>query len=291
MWYPDPRLNERGDAVSSHRVLLVDADPAVHELLGQALQRGDRSIEHVYDGQEALQLLQTAPPDVIVAGQGKNGFDGLKFLRRAQAIWPGARVIVTGEPLPENVLGAIRRRAYSFFHKPLPGAPLADMVQQALDSAAWQDDIRVLSARPEWITLELRSKMEAAERTIQFQRELHAGLSQRKREDVASAFRELLLNAVEHGAKANPRKRVRVSFLRGGHALMVQIQDPGPGFSLDSLPHAAISNPDDSPTRHVEVRAEAGQRPGGFGILMARSLVDELLYNERGNAAMFVKYL
>ncbi|SPF46834.1 hypothetical protein SBA4_3580017 [Candidatus Sulfopaludibacter sp. SbA4] len=36
---------------------------------------------------------------------------------------------------------------------------------------------------------------------------------------------------------------------------------------------------------------EQGQRPGGFGILMTRNLVDELIYNERGNAVLFVKYL
>jgi hypothetical protein len=41
----------------------------------------------------------------------------------------------------------------------------------------------------------------------------------------------------------------------------------------------------------VEFREEHGQRPGGFGILMTRNMVDELLYNERGNAALFVKYL
>ena len=60
---------------------------------------------------------------------------------------------------------------------------------------------------------------------------------------------------------------------------------------MDSLPHAAISNPEDSPIRHAEVRAEIGKRPGGFGILMTRNLVDELMYNERGNAVLFVKYL
>jgi anti-sigma regulatory factor (Ser/Thr protein kinase) len=57
------------------------------------------------------------------------------------------------------------------------------------------------------------------------------------------------------------------------------------------VPHAAISNPENSPIRHVEVRAEAGQRPGGFGILMTRNLVDELIYNQRGNGVLFVKYL
>jgi len=32
-------------------------------------------------------------------------------------------------------------------------------------------------------------------------------------------------------------------------------------------------------------------RPGGFGILMAKKLVDELLYNEQGNEVLLVKYL
>ena len=36
---------------------------------------------------------------------------------------------------------------------------------------------------------------------------------------------------------------------------------------------------------------ETGIRPGGFGILLTKNLVDDLLYNERGNAVLFVKYL
>ena len=110
-------------------------------------------------------------------------------------------------------------------------------------------------------------------------------------EDVATAFRELLLNAIEHGGKSDARKRVQIKLLHTARALIVNIRDPGKGFSLESVPHSAISNPADSPTRHVEIRAEAGQRPGGFGILMARNLVDELLYNERGNEVVFVKYV
>ena len=99
------------------------------------------------------------------------------------------------------------------------------------------------------------------------------------------------MNAIEHGGKLNPRKRVRATLLRTERSLVVHLHDPGKGFSLRSLPHAAISNPEDSPIKHVEVRVEKGQRPGGFGILMTRNLVDELLYNELGNAVLFVKYL
>ena len=277
--------------MSARCLLLIDSDPAVHEHLRNLLQRPDRRIQGVFDGSDALTYLKRSACDVVVAGPGRNGFDGLKLLRRVQSIQPDAKVIVTGDQDPGRVMGAIRRRAFSYFHKPLPAQPLAEMVQLALEASSWKDDIRVLSARPEWVTLEVRCKLDAADRTTQYLREIEADLETQIREDVAAAFRELLMNAIEHGAKSDPRKRVRVSLLRTSRSVICHIHDPGTGFSLDFLPHAAISNPADSPIRHVEVRAEQGQRPGGFGILMTRTLTDELIYNERGNAVLFVKYL
>jgi anti-sigma regulatory factor (Ser/Thr protein kinase) len=99
------------------------------------------------------------------------------------------------------------------------------------------------------------------------------------------------MNSIEHGGRQNPANVVKASLIRTRQAILAQLSDPGPGFSLEGVPHAAISNPQDSPLRHVEIRAEQGQRPGGFVILMTKNLVDELLYNERGNAVLFVKYL
>jgi hypothetical protein len=39
------------------------------------------------------------------------------------------------------------------------------------------------------------------------------------------------------------------------------------------------------------VREEKGIRPGGFGLLMVKNSVDELIYNEKRNEVVFVKYL
>lgn len=272
-------------------LLLADGDPAVHEALGGILKRGDRSIQDVYDGREALERLRGLPYDVVVAGPGRNGLDPLKLLRRVRAIRPHTRVILTGAPDPALAIGALRGRAYSYFHKPFPEGPLADMVQQALDSSSWEDDIRVLSAHPRWIELEIRAKLDAVERTTHFLREVEADLPRQACEDASVAFRELLMNAVEHGGGSDPSKRVRLSLVRTPRSLIVRIEDPGKGFSMDLLPHAAICNPENSPTHHVEIREERGQRPGGFGILITRGLVDELVYNERGNEVVFVKYL
>jgi DNA-binding NarL/FixJ family response regulator len=271
--------------------LLVDSDPAVHEVLTGLLKRDDRTIQATFDGKDALERLRRAPFDVVVAGQGRNGHDGLKLVRRVQAIRPEARVIVTGDQSPERVMAAIRENAFSYIHKPWEGHVITDVVQQALDSHSKRDDIRIISARPDWVTLDVRCKLETAERTTHFLREILADMPPHSTEDILAAFRELLMNAIEHGGKSNPKKRTRVSLIRTTRSLIVHIHDPGPGFSLDLLPHAAISNPEDSPIRHVEIRAEEGRRPGGFGILMTRNLVDELLYNQRGNAVLFVKYL
>jgi anti-sigma regulatory factor (Ser/Thr protein kinase)/CheY-like chemotaxis protein len=269
----------------------VDRDPAVHEFLASVLRREGRSIEDAYDESAALDRIKAARYDLVVAGAAHNG-DGLLLLRRFRQMRPSMRVILTAETSdPARVIAAIRERAYSYFHKPLPPNAVADMVHQALEASAWQEDIRVLSARPEWITVEIRCKIDAAERMVQFVREIESGDPPSLREDISTAFRELLMNAVEHGGKSDPRQRVRVSRLRTSRAIAVHIQDPGAGFSMDVLPHAAVANPEDSPIAHIELRAEQGRRPGGFGILMSRNLVDELIYNEKGNEVLFLKYL
>jgi anti-sigma regulatory factor (Ser/Thr protein kinase) len=70
-----------------------------------------------------------------------------------------------------------------------------------------------------------------------------------------------------------------------------RISDPGEGFTLDEIPHAAIANPVDDPVRHLEYRDAQGMRPGGFGVLLAQRLVDQLVYNEQGNEVVLIKYL
>ena len=277
--------------MSPRRVLLVDADAGTGSLPIELFEREGRSVRLAHDHGEALAYAREAPCDLVVAAHDADPSAGLRLARRMRAIHPETPVILIGSGDPGTIVAAMRERVYGYFHEPVPHSVLSDMVQLALNSASWRDDIRVLSADPSWVGFDVRCKIEAAERGTQFAREILAYLPGQVCEDVSAAFRELLFNAVEHGGHLDPRKRVRVSLVHGGHALVGQIQDPGKGFCLGRLPHAAICNPQDSPTRHVEIRERVGQRPGGFGILISRSLVDELAYNERGNAAMFVKYL
>src|SRR5690348_13300436 len=116
--------------VSSRSLLLVDPDPSVRALLTGLLKRDDRRIEAASDGIEALEQLRHSPFDVVVAGQGRNGDDGLKLVRKVRSIQPETPVIVTGEQDPQRVVGAIRQRAYSYVHRPIAEGPINEMVSQ-----------------------------------------------------------------------------------------------------------------------------------------------------------------
>ena len=151
--------------------------------------------------------------------------------------------------------------------------------------------IEVISARPEWVELVVPCTREAAGRIEAVMAQLDTDLAPDVRESMAYAFRELLLNAIEWGGRLNPSHTVRIAYLRARRMLMYRIADPGSGFDLSKLPHAAVGQPPEDPIAHVQVREEKGLRPGGFGLLTVRASVDELLYNEQRNEVVFVKYL
>jgi anti-sigma regulatory factor (Ser/Thr protein kinase) len=41
----------------------------------------------------------------------------------------------------------------------------------------------------------------------------------------------------------------------------------------------------------ARARSERGLRPGGFGLLITRQVVDEVIHNERGNEVILIKHL
>jgi anti-sigma regulatory factor (Ser/Thr protein kinase) len=101
----------------------------------------------------------------------------------------------------------------------------------------------------------------------------------------------MLLNAMEHGAGFDPEKVIQVTAAQTARAIVFHFQDPGNGFDRDDLIHAAATpNPDDVMRTAVE-RADSGIRPGGFGMLIVRQIVDELVYNEQGNEVLMIKHL
>jgi DNA-binding response OmpR family regulator len=273
-------------------ILIVDDDPDIHNLLAAALKDENYRIEDRYDGLEALSLLEAQPYDLVITDVRMPGLNGLELLRRIHEVQPGTRVLVmTAESTPATVISSLRDQALGYLSKPFSMDAVAETVALALHAPAPQGDIEVLSAVPEWIALQLRCKLDVADRLIPFLREVVADLSMQEREDIGTAFRELLMNAIEHGGGTDPSKTVRVDYVRTAKSLIYKILDPGKGFSINDLPHAAVSNRPGAPYEHFEVRERLGLRPGGFGIMLTQRLADELIYNEKGNEVLLIKYV
>jgi anti-sigma regulatory factor (Ser/Thr protein kinase) len=184
----------------------------------------------------------------------------------------------------------MRERAFSYFTTPFSRETLTYMIRMAMEGPRWDDGIEVVSATPEWIQIMVRSDVKTADRLVQFLNEV-AELPDAEKHQVAMAFREMLLNAIEHGARFDPNRYVEIEYVRARHMISCRIKDPGAGFTLDEIPHAAIANPDDDPTRHLGLREEQGMRPGAYGVLITQHLVDQLIYGQDGNEVLLIKYL
>jgi anti-sigma regulatory factor (Ser/Thr protein kinase)/ActR/RegA family two-component response regulator len=277
--------------VARHQALIVDSSPEINQLLDNLFSAEEWEIHRAKDNQDALRLAQEHAYDLIVTGERTSGQEDIELLRRLRMVRPHTRLIIlTDEFTPGDVLGSIRECAFSYFTRPFSTEKFAEMIRIAMSEPFWDDGIEILSATPNWVRLAVRCDLVTANRLLQFYREA-SGLPDVETEEVAGALREILLNAMEHGGKFDPSKHVEVGYVRTQRMVLCKVKDPGTGFSLEELKHSALANPPDQPFLHMAERENRGLRPGGFGILMSKKLVDDLIYNDKGNEVLLIKYL
>ena len=274
------------------RILVVDDDRTTLNLIRLQLRSAGHTVDTALDGAAGLERIARRRYDLVLLDVWMPGMDGLEVLGRIRdAPHPPRVVVMTADDAPATVVRAIRQRAYRYVTKPIEPADLLALVDEVLASQQETHPIEVVSARPDWVELVVPCDRRTAERIQEFVLRLESDLPGDVRASVGQAFRELLMNAIEWGGGLDPHQTVRIACLRAKRMLLFRIADPGKGFSFANLPHAAVSNTPDDPLQHAFVREEKGLRPGGFGLLMTRQIVDELLYNEAQNEVVFVKYL
>lgn len=274
----------------SKKMLVVDPGSKVNDVLNRLVADEGWSLHRSADNQAVLSDMEIFPFDLIITGQETTGREDLELLRKIRRTRPHIRmIIITDKSTPADVVAALRENAFMYLRAPFEPSQLSDMVRLAMTDPPWDDGIEVISATPNWIRLLARCTRGTADRLIQFIRQ--ADLPEGEREDVAAAAHELLLNAMEHGGHFDPDKYVEIGYLRTKRGIACRVKDPGNGFSLQELRHAAISSPPGNLFTHMAVREQQGLRPGGFGILLASKLVDDVIYGENGNDVILIKYI
>ena len=272
-------------------ILVIDDDPTLHISIERALTGEGYTLLHERTGTGGLEALAQGPVDLVLLDLDLPGRRESALLTRMRKQSPLVKfILITSHESPEIVVEALAQQACDLLIKPFEDEDLRALTRSVLVECA-APQIRVLSAEPHWIQLAVPCDLNIVPPLQKLLSQLRADLPDEVREGLAYAFRELLNNAIEHGGKLDPSLFVEVACIRLKHAILYWIKDPGEGFNPSQLAHAAVSNPEHDPFHHVRVRDQKGLRAGGFGILLANQMVDELVYNQRHNELLFVKYL
>ncbi len=115
------------------KVLVVDDDPSIRELLGAVLQR-DYQVVEAESGAALQKSFTESQPDVVVLDVKLQDANGLELLPQIKKRWPDTEVIVlTGQGTMEMALEAGRLGAYNFLSKPFENEKLLADVKCAIE--------------------------------------------------------------------------------------------------------------------------------------------------------------
>ena len=118
------------------KVVLVDDEREYVETLSERLKMRNMGADIVYDGQEALSLLEKEEPEVMVLDLKMPGIDGMEVLRRVKEEHPKVEVIVmTGRGSEEDKDSCLKLGAFAYLEKPVDVEVLAQIMRKAYQKA------------------------------------------------------------------------------------------------------------------------------------------------------------
>ncbi|MDG3005930.1 response regulator [Paludisphaera mucosa] len=289
------------------RVLVVEDSPTQAAEIRFLLEDAGVDVDLAGDGYAALASLQEGLPDLVVTDLQMPRMDGLALVEAVRGRYPIVPVVlITAHGSEEVAARALRCGAASYVPKRDLARDLARVVHQVVSMAAPApgqerisdslDEARSRFTLPndESLVAPLVRRLEGAV----FEMGL-CGRAELIR--LAVALREAIVNAIDHGnleldselrqddervyhslgrerREQSPyrERRVRIDVGLTRSEATFTIRDEGPGFDPSTLP-----DPSD-PANLCRI--------GGRGVMLIRTLMDEVRFNEKGNEITLVKH-
>ena len=293
---------------STHHTVLVVDDSAVDRRLASGLLEKDGGFQILLatNGLDAIDVLRRQPVDLVLTDLQMDEMDGLQLVEAVRADYPLTPVILmTARGSEEIAVQALEKGAASYVAKRRLPQELLEIVNQVLDSS---DENRTQSRLMHRMTRNefsfvLNNDLSMVHSLVKYLQ--HTSRCVRLADEVdrlrvGIAVEEAMLNALYHGnlevssdlkendpnlfeetarqrSQEEPYRDRRLfieASLSRDEARYV-IRDEGPGFNPANLP-----NPCD---------LENLDKPSGRGILLMRSFMDEVSFNDKGNQVTLVK--
>lgn len=300
-------------------VLFVDDEADIRDSFAQRFAKQYKVLV-AGNGNEALDVLKgDHGVTVVVTDIRMPGMTGLELIANARGLDPDLGfIVISGHGDTDDVITAFRLGARNFLRKPYRFAELERAIEeeglrydQAREQRARLAEERVADrflTKVDGLTFELPTRLEWVNPITVRLISVFTSLgicNEETRFNVALGLVEILTNAIEHGnlgitgsekvkLKAqgenayqmevqrrielpeSGNRRVRVHATCDREHATIQISDDGNGFEFDNLP-----DPTDP---------ENLFKPSGRGILLARTFLDRVDYEGRGNSVTLVKY-
>jgi len=293
-------------------ILVVDDSSVDRRFVGGLLQRsGNFEVEFAEDGQQALDKLQEKRPDVVLTDMQMPGRGGLELVAAVRVRHPGLPVILmTGQGSEALAVEALQRGAANYIPKSQLGDRLVNTIDETLAMVRADRTYERLIAclRGCRFAFELDNDPALIDPLVDLVQQMISGMTLTDatgRFRVGAALKEALLNAMYRGnleisfekmqdtresllagrkedicqqrRQESPYcdRRVQVRVAIDSDRIEIAVHDEGPGF--------------DPASAKVAKSVEKLDPDLGRGLLIMRSFMDEVRYNERGNEVTLVK--
>lgn len=146
-------------------------------------------------------------------------------------------------------------------HQPNSDAAAAQPLPQMKFDVALPADVSAVSMVVDWIMRHVNDLQYGSDKEF----------------EIEMALREALANAVVHGCKGDPTKKVECSVSGDRESgMLIVVRDPGTGFDPSSIP---------VPTEDANLHADHGR-----GILLINKLMDEVTHEQNGTVIRMRKF-
>jgi CheY-like chemotaxis protein len=288
-------------------ILVVDDSRVDCKVAGGLLRKHeDWQIDFAENGRDALERIRQSPPDVVVTDLQMPELNGLELVREVQRTFPLIPVILMTAQGSETIaVEALHTGAASYVPKRQLAELLVNTVRQVLIAAGEKRTRqslleRLISFKCRFVLNNDLTMLTSLVSHIQDLLRNMNVLAESERLRSGVALEEALLNAAYHGnleVSSELREVDHVEFYRvareradlapykdrsiyidveiSREGLRYVIRDEGPGFDPSTLP---------DPTDPANI-----ERPCGRGLLLMRTFMDEVHYNDCGNQVTLTK--
>jgi putative nucleotidyltransferase with HDIG domain len=118
---------------SPGRILVVEDEQLIREMLIEILQQADHAVTGAADGNEALELVEKQEFDLVISDLHLPGINGMDLLDRIKASHPTLPfIVITGHPALDKAIQAMKKGAADFIPKPFTVEHILHLVEKNL---------------------------------------------------------------------------------------------------------------------------------------------------------------